>query len=132
MTEADRIRAVLYARSLQKMVAFYSAVLGSECVHSDEHHAVFDLNGLALVIHQIPPGLASGIDIAEPPVRRESGAIRLDYPVADIGDSRTRARALGGDIDARPPPWAEPGAGFFLGNDPEGNVFGVGERNRAS
>jgi hypothetical protein len=34
---------------------------------------------------------------------------------------------LGGDIDGHPPSWAERGANFFLGYDPEGNVFGVSQ-----
>ena len=66
--------------------------------------------------------------IAQPPIRRVWGAIRLDFPVASIADSRKLARALGGDIDDAPPAWADPNANFFFGHDPEGNQFGVSQR----
>ena len=62
---------------------------------------------------------------SSPPKRRVSGAIRLDYPVANIEKSRTAARSLGGDIDVAPPEWADRTANFFFGYDPEGNQFGV-------
>jgi len=35
------------------------------------------------------------------------------------------ASRLGGSIDAQPPPWAAGDANYFLGQDPEGNVFGL-------
>lgn len=35
------------------------------------------------------------------------------------------ARALGGEIDDRPPPWAGNDTRFHLGHDPEGNVLGA-------
>ena len=66
--------------------------------------------------------------IAQPPIRRVWGAIRLDFPVSSVGDSRRLARALGGDVDEVPPPWADRNANLFFGYDPEGNQFGVSER----
>jgi hypothetical protein len=58
-------------------------------------------------------------------MRREGGAVRLDFPVADIVHSRKLARSLGGDIDDVPPAWANRDSNFYLGYDPEGNVIGV-------
>jgi len=95
---------------------------------SDEHHWILDCDGFSLVVHQIPPHIADGIVIEQPPKRRGGGTIRLDYPVQDLEASRREARALGGGIDERPPEWAEPGANFFFGYDPEGNQFGVRQR----
>ena len=69
--------------------------------------------------------------IAQPPIRRVWGAIRLDFPVSSVGDSRKLARALGGDVDEAPPPWADRNANLFFGYDPEGNQFGVSERKSA-
>ena len=79
-------------------------------------------------MHQIPKPIAETIVVTQPPVRRVLSAVRLDFPVASIGDSRTLARALGGEIDDAPPAWADRNANLFFGHDPEGNQFGVSER----
>jgi predicted enzyme related to lactoylglutathione lyase len=81
--------------------------------------------GFELIVHQIPKHIADGITIKQPPDRRIGGAIRLDYPVQNIGESREAARSFGGDIDDAPPEWADRNANFFFGYDPEGNQFGV-------
>lgn len=125
MVEALGIRAVLFARNLDQMAPFYSKALGMTCGASDESHAVLKRSGFELIVHQIPQHIADGIEIGEPPVRRVSGAVRLDYPVENVDTSRTHAKSLGGNIDEAPPSWAERGANFYLGFDPEGNVFGV-------
>ena len=66
--------------------------------------------------------------VQQPPVRRTGSGARLDYPIESITDSRRLARSLGGDIDDTPPGWADPDTNFYLGNDPEGNVFGVSQK----
>ena len=51
---------------------------------------------------------------------------RVERPSAShSARPRATARSLGGGIDDAPPAWAERNANFFLGYDPEGNVFGV-------
>ncbi len=128
MLDVSKIRAALFAKNLQGLASFYSEALGMIHVENDEHHAVLQQDDFELVIHQIPHSIADQIEILEPPVRREDGAVRLDYPVVDIRTSREVARSLGGDIDEAPPGWAERGTNFYLGCDPEGNVFGVSEQ----
>jgi hypothetical protein len=91
----------------------------------DDQHAALDVRGFRLMVHQIPAHLAGDIDIRKPPLRRESGAIRLDYPVGNLVKARNAAVRLGGQIDEQPPGWAGAEMCFFLGFDPEGNVFGV-------
>jgi predicted enzyme related to lactoylglutathione lyase len=126
--EAKNVRAVLFVKDLRKVAAFYIGALGMTSAVGDENHAILECDGFALIVHQIPKAIADTVVVTQPPVRRVWGAIRLDFPVASVGDSRRLARALGGDIDEVPPAWAEPDAGWFFGYDPEGNQFGVCER----
>ena len=128
MVEVEKVRAVLFAKDLNKVATFYSRALGMTRESGDDRHALLKQNSFELIVHQIPKQIAEGIDISEPPARREIGAVRLDYPVGDIDYSRALARSLGGAIDESPPPWADRGTNFYLGFDPEGNVFGVSQQ----
>ena len=121
----SNVNAVLFAKDLQKVSTFYSKALGMKITSSDQHHSVLNCGGFELVVHQIPKHIADTIMIRQPPERRVGGAIRLDYPVQDLEQSRRTARALGGYIDDQPPAWAHSSANFHLGHDPEGNQFGV-------
>jgi extradiol dioxygenase family protein len=125
--EALNIRAVIFAKDLRGMASFYSEALGMKCGKQDRHHAVLQRSGFELVVHQVPSHIAAEIEIAQPPVRREGVAVRLDYPVESVENSRVRAKSLGGDIDDVPPSWADRDTNFYLGYDPEGNVFGVSQ-----
>lgn len=125
------VSAVLFAKDLRAIAAFYSTALGMTVVASDEYHCRLACHGFELVVHQIPKHIADGIVIDRPPKRRVSGAIRLDYPVRNIEESRRRAQSLGGGIDDAPPQWADRTANFYFGYDPEGNQFGVAELERA-
>lgn len=66
MAEISSIRAVLLAKDLTRMVDFYSEALGMSRGESDEHHAVLQLSGFDLVIHQIPIGIADQMEISDP------------------------------------------------------------------
>lgn len=127
---ASNASAVLFAKDSKRVADFYTGALEMTCVASDEHHWALSGCGLDLVIHQIPRHVADGIAIEQPPERRVWGAIRLNFPIHDIKASRRVARLLGGDLDDVPPDWAERSANFFLGHDPEGNVFGASQRDR--
>ena len=129
MVEVAKIRAVLFARDFRRVAVFYSRVLGMTHESGDDGHALLKHDDFELVVHQIPRHLAEGITISDPPVRRESGAVRLDHPVGDVANSRALAKSLGGAIDEFPPPWADADTNFYLGFDPEGNVFGVSQRS---
>ena len=126
--EASSVRAVLFVKDMVRATAFYAGALGMTRVSGDQDHAVMKCDGFELVIHQIPKQIADTIVIAEPPIRRVWGAIRLDFPVSSIDDSRRLARSLGGDVDEAPPPRADRNANLFFGYDPEGNQFGVSRR----
>ena len=128
MVEVTKIRAVLFAKDMRRVTSFYCDALGLECDSQDNNHAMLKHSGFELIVHQIPAHIAATMRVANPPDKRESGSLRLDYPVASIEASRTLAASHGGRIDQDPPSWAERGTNFFLGYDPEGNVFGVSER----
>jgi predicted enzyme related to lactoylglutathione lyase len=119
------VSAVVFAKDLRKVAAFYTRVCSAEVKNEDAHHADLDCGGFQLIVHQIPEHYAKAMIISDPPRRREHGAVRLDFPIADVAASRAVARALGGEIDDRPPPWAGSDVSFRLGYDPEGNVFGA-------
>jgi len=121
------VSAVLFAHDARRLARFYVDVFAAELLAQDEHHAALDVHGFRLVVHQIPSHL-NVEEIRNPPLRREQTAIRLNYPVSDVVKARMAAKSLGGQIDERPPGWAEPQSRFFLGFDPEGNVFGVSSR----
>jgi hypothetical protein len=118
------ISAVLFARDQKKIAEFYSKVGAIAIRRSDDYHSVLQIDGFDLVVHQIPPHLLPDSDGA-PPRRREQTAVRLDFPIADLERARLAAASTGGAVDEQPPPWAGDDRSFFLGQDPEGNVFGL-------
>lgn len=128
--ESSNVSAVLFAKELDRTAAFYTTALGMMCTLSDEHHWALNGHGFDLIVHQIPKHIADEITVQQPPERRVWGAIRLNFPVQSIEDSRKVARSLGGEIDDAPPEWADRNADFYLGHDPEGNVFGVSQHVR--
>lgn len=120
------VSAVLFAKDARRVARFYVGVFGAAVLAEDEYHAALDLGGFRLIVHQIPPRYAKDVEVRNPPLHRETGSTRLDYPVDDIVKARNAARELGGQIDDAPPAWADADSQFFLGFDPEGNVFGCG------
>jgi predicted enzyme related to lactoylglutathione lyase len=124
------VSAVLFAKDARRLARFYEEVFGAIVRGEDEQHAALDVQGFRLIVHQIPAHLAKDVELRNPPLRRETGAIRLDYPVGDLVKARNAARLLGGQIDEAPPAWAFAESSFFLGFDPEGNVFGVSVQGR--
>ena len=126
--ETASVRAVLFVKDLERAAAFYIGALALTRLSGDKDHAVLECDGFELVVHQIPKQIADTIVVTQPPVRRVWGAIRLDFPVASIADSRKLARSLGGEIDDAPPLWADSTTNLFFGHDPEGNQFGVSQR----
>ncbi len=129
---STRVSAVLFAKNLSSVAAFYTQALDMSVLASDDHHVRLACDGFELVVHQIPLHIAAGIVLERPPKRRTEAAIRLDFPVQNLAESRRKALELGGSIDDAPPPWAASTANYFFGYDPEGNQFGVAENARRS
>jgi predicted enzyme related to lactoylglutathione lyase len=126
MTDSSaRVSAVLFAKDARRVATFYHEVFGFAARAADEFHALLDCGGFSLMIQKIPEHMARDIVVSNPPERRESGSVRLDYPVKDVAGARRRAQQYGGRIDDEPPAWAAGDDSWFLGFDPEGNVFCV-------
>jgi predicted enzyme related to lactoylglutathione lyase len=127
----NAVSAVLFAKDLQRVASFYREVFGASVLRRDSEHEVLSCLGFHLVVHQIPKEFVQSMAVTTPPERRERGAVRLDFPVADLEVSRRNAQRLGGQIDASPPSWAADDGSFFLGYDPEGNAIGVMPANKS-
>ena len=73
MSYASRTGAVLFAKNLDRLATFYSAVLGlAEAIRTDDH-IVLESPGFQLVVHRMSGG-ASADQIAAPPARRSADA----------------------------------------------------------
>lgn len=118
------VSAVVFAKDHRRVSNFYVHLLSARVTREDAEHADLDCGGFRLVVQRIPDAIATAVVVSNPPRRRENGAVRLDFMIRDIAKSRADARSLGGEIDDQPPPWAA-GVDFYLGYDPEGNVFGA-------
>ncbi len=122
MTIPPRAAAVIYAKDVARLAAFYGGLLGVVPEHPERGYAVLELPAISLVIVGIPERLATSIEIADPPERREETPVKLVLPVADLAAARAAAPALGGIVDAPDREWTFRGVRVCDGHDPEGNV----------
>jgi predicted enzyme related to lactoylglutathione lyase len=125
MTHPGLIGAVLYAKDLDRLVQFYSTVIGLKPRAIEKGFVVLGSQPSQFVILAIPKRIAASIDIARPPELREDTPIKLVFAVEDIARAREQAAGLGGAIDAAEREWEFEGARVCDGHDPEGNVFQV-------
>jgi predicted enzyme related to lactoylglutathione lyase len=121
--DESRAGAVLYAKDVGRLVAFYSAVLGMQATDRDEDHVVLEAPAFQLVVLQIPRHIASGIEITQPPARRAQAAVKLVFFVPSISSVRASAEAFGGVMNSVDTEWSFQGFTVCDGLDPEGNVI---------
>lgn len=114
--------AVVFAKDVEKLAAFYAETAGLARLETGTAHVVLDGEAMQLVVHGIPAAVAARIEIASPPLRRESTPIKLCLPVANLAAARRIASAHGGVIDPSANEWAARGFRACDGHDPEGNV----------
>lgn len=120
--------AVIYAKDLDRMVAFYTAALGlavDESARGD--YAVLLGPNLELSIVQIPQHIASQIELSDPPRARESTPIKLAFVVSSIDETLEAARLLGGRMKDGSRRWQFRGHVVQDAVDPEGNVYQLRE-----
>jgi len=98
--------AVIYAKDLSRVTAFYREVAVLPVTHSEIDYAILESETFQRVVHAIPAGIAASIDVASPPMRREDAAVKLIFPVPSIDASRALAAMHGGALN---PPEREPG-----------------------
>ena len=116
--------AVVYAKDLDRMVAFYTA-LGltlDESARAD-YAVLTGANGLELSIVQIPERIASQIRLSDPPQEREGTPIKLVFFVPSIDDTLAAAGLLGGRVKDGSKQWQFRGHTVQDAVDPEGNVY---------
>jgi len=115
----EMIRAIIFAKDLKRMTAFYRDGLGLRVVTEDPASGWVELDagGVSLALHGIPPEIAATIDVTDPPRPRGDTPIKLVFRPPDPDAARARLTALGA-VMSEPRPW-----GACDGLDPEGNVF---------
>lgn len=119
MTPTPRTGAVLFAHDLDRVAAFYAAVLGLVEAHRDTHHIRLESPGYELVVHATH---TAPEDASTPPARRSSAAFKPVYFVPDIAPLRRIAPGLGGALEPATQEWSFHGVTVCDGVDPEGNV----------
>jgi predicted enzyme related to lactoylglutathione lyase len=120
-------RAVLYAKSLQRLRDFYQHALGFAVKSASHDHAVLASAALDLVIVAMPEAIASSVMIDVPPQLRTEVPTKLVFATSSIGAARAAARAHGGDVLPPEKEWEYDGHRVCDGNDPEGNIFQLRE-----
>ncbi|WP_296261079.1 MULTISPECIES: VOC family protein [unclassified Pseudomonas] len=122
--------AVLFAKDLPGIAAFYGQLLGMTQTVTEKRLIVLESDTYQLVIHGIPTQVANRVNITVPPERRVDQSIKLVFPVQSLADARARAVALGGQVDAASAQFTSRGFTACDGYDPEGNVVQFREAAR--
>ncbi|BEP94421.1 hypothetical protein KW843_17510 [Acidovorax sp. sif1233] len=115
--------AVVFAKDMQRLAAFYEGLCGLNVVHAESDHIVLESGAVQIVVHAIPQRIARAIAITQPPVVREETPIKLFFAVPDLAQARLRAVALGGQLAPAAREWEARGFRACDGHDPEGNVI---------
>lgn len=120
--------AIVYAKDLGLVSAFYSAVAGMAVTESESGHVAMEANGFQLVVVAVPQHIAATIQIQSPPVRREDTPIKLVFFVNSIEAAAAKVAELGGQMNPGERSWQFQGTAVLDGHDPEGNVFQLRQR----
>jgi catechol 2,3-dioxygenase-like lactoylglutathione lyase family enzyme len=126
----SRTGAVLFARGLDQVAAFYSKVLGLSEAHRDDDHILLESPGFQLVVHRIPGHSATTTENAEPLARRARAAYKPVFFVQSLASVRTTASAHGGVREPREKEWSFNGVVVCDAVDLEGNVIQFREMGR--
>jgi predicted enzyme related to lactoylglutathione lyase len=120
--------AVIYAKNLARVSAFYAQVAELAVIDAADDHVVHQAGDYQLVVHAMPADIAATIDISDPPLRREDSAVKLVFVVPSIGRARTLSALHGGELNAPEREWQYKGCKVCDGHDPEGNVIQLREK----
>lgn len=124
MSGPARAGAFLYAKDPERLASFYETLLPMSRAHVAPDLIVLQSPDIQLVVHAMPPEIASTVVIQSPPERRQS-ALKLFFTVASIAEARSTAARLGGEVFLEQ--WNGPGFRVCNACDPEGNIFQVRE-----
>ena len=118
--------AVLYAKDLDRVAAFYAGVLPLEKMDTapDDFVCLQSQDGsVELTIVAAPAAVADRIIITDPLVRRETTPVKLSFAVTDLAEARQHVSERGGRVHGPGTEWTWRGMVHCDGHDPEGNVF---------
>jgi predicted enzyme related to lactoylglutathione lyase len=127
MSTTKPLGAVLFAKDVARVCAFYTEVIELKLASNHGGRSVLTSAGSQLTIHAIPPHLAATIEIKTPATRREETPIKLVFAVASLAAARARAEKHGGEVDPVEREWRLVDSMVCDGHDPEGNVFQLRE-----
>ena len=105
------------------MRAFYETCFAMSPEQADERFCVLASADWELSLVRIADHLAASVVIADPPLRRESAAIKLAFDVADLDQAGSLVLAAGGQLDPPDATWEFRGRLHRDCLDPEGNVL---------
>jgi catechol 2,3-dioxygenase-like lactoylglutathione lyase family enzyme len=123
MSYQSRTGAVLFAKGLDRVAAFYSNVLGLSEAHRDGDHILLESPGFQLVVHRIMGHSPAPAHADEPPVRRAAAAFKPVFFVPSLASIRLVAETHGGVMEPQEKEWSYNGVRVCDGVDPEGNVI---------
>lgn len=106
------------------MASFYETLVPMTRVHASEELIVLQSPDLQLIVHAMPPAIASTVVITSPPERRET-ALKLFFTLSSLAAAEATAARLGGEVFSEQ--WQGPGFRVRNACDPEGNLFQVRE-----
>jgi predicted enzyme related to lactoylglutathione lyase len=122
----EGLHAVVYVVDLDRTSEFYAEVAGLEVLERvDGDYAVLAGPAYELSLVVVPADVAAGIELTDPPQRREEVPVKLSFPVASLDDAAAAAASLGGAVDGQRREFR--GWRHCHGADPEGNVISVRE-----
>lgn len=125
MTDLRRERLqglVIFAKSKDKVSAFYQQTLGLTAQESESTHDLLVGEGQEVVVHAISKRYAESIEIASPPEPREESALKPTFVVDDLAKVRRAVKRTGGFLKPLKQAWRFRGMIVLDGWDPEGNI----------
>ncbi|MEO8741793.1 MAG: VOC family protein [Lysobacteraceae bacterium] len=127
MSDRAKAGAVIYAKRVSDMRAFYAGAIGLDVMHAESDHVVLESPAFQLVVLAIPEPIAASIELASPPEWRTQTPIKLVFFVENIAAVRAVAPGLGGEVNVVEREWKFRQHTVCDGHDPEGNVFQLRE-----
>jgi len=123
MSYQSRTGAVLFAKKVDEVAAFYASVLGLREANRDTDHILLESPGFQLVVHRLTEHMAKTVETSETPVRRASAAFKPVFFVSNLTSVRTEAEVHGGIVEPKDKEWSFNGTVVCDALDPEGNVI---------
>lgn len=130
MSYESRTGAVIFAKNLDRIAAFYSEVLGLTEANRDEDHILLESPGFQLAVHRIVGGGSTTGDTSAPAARRSTAALKPVFFVQSISRLRAVAEKYGGALEPADQEWLFGGFTVCDGMDPDGNVIQFREPTR--